>query len=84
MTQDAYSFFGCGRWAKKPTELEATVGGDVTQGSVVFHVLNSRKRREAIRVYVSLKLGTEEEEERQPGLIDGQPYGTIHRRRRAG
>jgi len=60
-----HTFFKCGRWARRLTELEVTVGEEVTPESTIPIMLNSREKWEAVARYVKEILCTKEEEEFQ-------------------
>uniref|UniRef100_A0A2S2NQQ6 Reverse transcriptase domain-containing protein n=1 Tax=Schizaphis graminum TaxID=13262 RepID=A0A2S2NQQ6_SCHGA len=60
-----HTFFRCDRWARGLTELETTVGEDVTPETIIPIMLNSRGKWEAVEGYVRKILTTKEEEEFQ-------------------
>lgn len=60
-----HTFFRCGRWTRRLTELEAIVGEGVTPESIIPIMLNSRENWEAVERYVKKILCTKEEEESQ-------------------
>jgi len=58
-----HTFFKCGRGARKLIDLETTVDQVVSPETIIPVMLYSKGNWEAVERYVTLTLGTKEEEE---------------------
>lgn len=59
-----HAFFDCDRWYRRRRELEVDMGQDLKPEKVIHYMLSSRENWRKISKYVTLILGTKEQEER--------------------